>query len=287
MGTAKVAVVTGATSGIGTETVEGLLIAGHQVIIVCRNSHKANALVQRFTPQYPQNPIQVVLADLAQMEQVVRAAEKIKAIVDKVDVLINNAGVILPDRMITIDGFEQTFAVNHFAYFLLTHHLLPLLRSAATQQEWARIVNVASRAHKRTTMHFNDLMYERRQYSGWQAYRQSKLANVLFTRELARRLKEERITVNCLHPGVVNTNVMRDLNGIMGILSRWYLRSQLSPAQGARTSLFLALDPSVEGLSGGYYADCKSIASSKDGANKQDAQRLWSYTESRLHSFLH
>ena len=286
MGAAKIAVVTGATSGIGTETVAGLLAAGHHVIIVCRDSQKSNALVQRLSQQYPLAPIRVVLADLAQMTQVVEAAEKIKKSVDRIDVLINNAGVMLPTRRVTSDGFEQTFAVNHFAYFLLTHHLLPLLHSAATQQYCARIVNVASRAHKRTSMHFNDLMYERRQYSGWQAYRQSKLANVLFTRELAKRLSKERITANCLHPGVVNTNVMRDLNGIMGVLSRWFLRRQLSPEQGAQTSLFLALDDSVEGLSGGYYADCKSIASSKDGANEEDANRLWAYTESQLHSFL-
>ena len=286
MGAAKIAVITGATSGIGTETAEGMLAAGCNVVLVCRNAQKADDLRKQFVQRHPSASVQVVLADLSQMTQVNRAAEEVKATVDKIDVLINNAGVMLPHRTQTVDGFEQTFAVNHFAYFLLTQRLLPLLDAAATQQQRARIVNVASRAHKRTSMYFDDLMYDRRQYNGWQAYRQSKLANVLFTRELARRLEGENITVNCLHPGVVNTKVMRDLDGIMGILSRWYLRRQLSPGQGAQTSLFLALDPSVEGLSGGYYVDCKSVASSKDGANEQDAKRLWSYTESQLRSFL-
>ncbi len=282
----KIAVITGVTSGIGKETLRGVLAAQYQVIMVGRNELKSKATQQEMMVQFPNATLQYVLADLSDMEQVKTAAEQITAMVDKVDLLINNAGVMFSDRQLTVDGFEQTLAVNHFAYFLLTEKLLPLLRAAGRQDDQARIVNVASRAHRRTSLNVDDIMFDRRRYRGFVCYCQSKLANVLYTRELSNRLTEDFVTANSLHPGVVNTHFLRNTSGILGRLMKLFFSFQLSPEQGAATTLFLALDKSVEGKSGGYYSDCKRVEPSSQGGDDALAASLWEYTESTLQQWL-
>jgi len=282
----KIALITGANSGIGKETTRALLASNYQVLMVCRNEQRAKPVYQEFIQQFPHAKLSYVLADLSDMSQIRRAAEMITDQVEKIDLLINNAGVMLTQRKETVDGFEQTFAVNHFAYFLLTSKLLPLLRKAGSVERYARIINVASRAHKRVSLNLKDPMFRQGRYLGWPVYCHSKLANVLYTRELSRRLQGQYITVNCLHPGMVNTGFTRNFKGIIGRIAKLFFSTQLTPKEGAKTTIFLALDHSVEGKSGGYYSECRSIASSKEGANLEKALRLWKYTEDQLSSFL-
>ena len=245
--------VTGATGGIGLQTAKVLARMGHSVLIHGRDARKGAAAVDEARRWAPGNAsVRFLQADFASLRQVRDLAAEVVASVPRLDVLINNAGCANIARSVTTDGYETTFAVNHLAPFLLTNLLLDKLRESAP----ARIVNVASRAHRNQEMDFAYLMSVRN-YRVMRTYGRSKLANVLFTRTAAKRLAGSNVTANCLHPGLIATGI-----GQTQPMARlaWQLivliRGGISVADGAKTSLYLATSPQVEGLSGGYYVKC-------------------------------
>jgi len=263
--------VTGSTHGIGYETARALAAAGASVLVHGRDLTRARAAAVAIGRDTGSAAVTAVQADFARLGDIRRLAQELAASLPRLDVLINNAGMMSARKGASADGFDLTFAVNHLAPFLLTNLLLPKLRASAA----ARIVVVASEAHRRATLDFQDLMNER--VSGLlPAYSRSKLANILFTRALARRLAGTGVTANCLHPGLVNSHLFHDspalLRGVLGVLGRTFM---LSPQQGARTSIYLAMSPEVAGASGGYYDRCRRVTPSGAAQSDADAERLW------------
>lgn len=266
----KVCLVTGATAGIGFITARELARAGADVLLVGRTPQSAGEAARKIREAAADSDVEPLAADLSSQAAIRRLAADVRRRTGRVDVLVNNAGGIFLDRTETIDGVETTFAVNHLAPFLLTNLLLPLLRAAPS----ARIVNVASGAHRGVSMKFDDLE-GRNQYGGWRAYQRSKLANILFTRELARRLSGESITVNALHPGYVKTEIFRDATwkgSVMRLLANVFA---LTPEQGAATTIYLATSPEVAGVTGEYFVRCKPASSSRAAQDDDAARRLW------------
>ena len=263
----KVCLVTGANSGIGKVTAAELARKGARVVMVCRDRARGEAALAEIEQDAGSDQVELMLCDLSSQADIRRFADEFKATHDRLDVLVNNAGVYLRKRETTVAGIEATFAVNHLAYFLLTNLLLDLLKRSAP----ARVVNVSSDAHKHGHINFDDLQAEK-SYSGVKAYCNSKLANVLFTRELSKRLGGAQVTVNCLHPGAVATGIFRALprpiEAIIKLLT-------LSPEKGARTSVYLASSPAVEAVTGKYFVRCKEAAASAEAQNDETAGRLW------------
>lgn len=265
----RVCVVTGATTGIGKETARELARAGARVLLLARNAERAEAARAELAAETGAT-VEVVLADLSSLTDVRRAAREIEARAPRLDVLVNNAGVLLGRREVTSDGYEKTFATNHLAYFLLAHELGGLLRRSAP----ARIVNVASVAHVYGRMYWDDLMLER-EYSELRAYGQSKLANILFTRELARRLAGTGVTANCLHPGGVWSPLYDDVTSwtrLAMTIARPFL---IGPKKGARTSVYLATSPEVAEVTGEYFVRCRPRRPAKHARDDDAARRLW------------
>lgn len=252
----KICLVTGATDGIGKVTALDLAASGATVIGVGRNPDKIQAVMN----EAGNLPLEFLTADLSSLEQIRALAEIFKTKFDRLDVLVNNAGALFTNYRETVDGIEMTFALNHLSYFLLTNLLLDKLSPNA------RVVNVSSNAHEGSTIHFDDLGYKR-SYSAWTAYGASKLANILFTYELARRLHGTKITTNALHPGFVNTNFQRaaGLN----------MRGPLTSEEGADTQIWLAKSPDVEGITGKYFVRRRDTRSSDISYDKSVARRLW------------
>ncbi|MGH7622863.1 MAG: SDR family oxidoreductase, partial [Gemmatimonadaceae bacterium] len=241
----RVCVVTGATNGIGKETARALARLGATVVLVARSTERAQRTASEIRDATGNANIHVVIADFASLAAVRAAAADITRRFPAIHVLVNNAGRASGRRALSADGFEKTFAVNHLAHFLLTRELMPLLRAGAP----SRIVNVASAAEAHGPMKFDDLQSERN-YRGFTAYGMSKLANVLFTYELAARLEGTRVTANCLHPGTVATDLLRQIpRWLFALLSPF----MVTPEKGAETVVYLAASPQVEGVSGGYY----------------------------------
>jgi NAD(P)-dependent dehydrogenase (short-subunit alcohol dehydrogenase family) len=275
----KTVVVTGGNSGIGLETVEALAGMGARVIVTSRNADKGRAAVADIVQRLGGHAqVQLVVFDLADLSSVRRGAEEILELAPRLDVLVNNAGIVLTERRETVDGLEATLATNHLGPFLLTNLLLDRLNESAP----SRIVNVASTAHNaaRKGMPFDDLQSERR-YRGMRVYGQSKLANMLFTIELARRLDGTSVTANSLHPGTVRTGYGAD-GDARGFLAFGLLISRpffLSPAKGARTSIYLASSPKVEGVTGEYFVKCKPAKPRRWAQDAVAAQRLWQVSE--------
>jgi NAD(P)-dependent dehydrogenase (short-subunit alcohol dehydrogenase family) len=266
----KTCVVTGANSGIGKEIVRGLAAKGWRVLMVARDRERgedARAEVSRSTGS---STVELVICDLASQRQVRELASTVLDRCDRLDVLVNNAGLVLGKRMLTEDGFETTFAVNHLAPFLLTNLLLERLKASTP----ARIVTVASDAHRGATIDFDD-PGGRRGYSPWRAYSQSKLANILFTRELARRIRGSGVSANCLHPGVVRTGFGRQGPVSVRVGVRIIGLLLLSPKKGADTALWLATSPDVEGANGGYYEKRRLANPSRAARDSEAAKRLW------------
>jgi NAD(P)-dependent dehydrogenase (short-subunit alcohol dehydrogenase family) len=272
----KTVLVTGANQGIGKATALGLSMQGARVTIVSRNAEKGRATVADIeAASGSRGTVDLVVADLSSQADVRRLAAEFKARHARLDVLVNNAGVFVPKRRITVDGLEETFAVNHLAYFLLTQQLLDLLKSSAP----ARVVNVSSDAHAHARMLWDDLQFANCRYSGWRSYAQSKLANLLFTYELARRLERSGVTANALHPGVVASGFGHTYPGPMGIvlaLARFFM---LTPEQGAKTSIYLASSEAVAGVNGGYFSGCKQTRSSKVSHCEASQRKLWALSE--------
>ena len=269
---AKIAIVTGANSGMGMATVEALSDRGATVIMLCRNEKRGQEAYEKLITR-PERKIELMLCDLEDFSSINSFVEAIKEKYEKIDILVNNAGFISLDRQITKEGFEKQFGINHLGHFLLTTKLIDMMH------ERARIVNVASGAHKVGNIHFEDINLEKG-YNVIKAYSQSKLANVLFTRELANRLKDRKITVNCCHPGAVATNIGIDRNTGFGKTITSLLKPFFqTPAEGARTAIFLATDDSVENISGEYFYKCKIAPSSKKSKNMELAKRLYELSE--------
>lgn len=266
----KVCIVTGATSGIGLVTTQALARQGATVIVVGRNPERGAATVTRIKQETGNPAVEWMVADLSAQAQVRHLARAFQERFARLDVLVNNAGALFARRSLSVDGIEMTFALNHLAYFLLTNLLLDTLKASAP----ARIVNVASRAHRGARINFADLQ-ERQRYSGWRAYAQSKLANILFTYELARRLEGAGVTANTLHPGFVATNFGRNNAGIVGLIVRVSQLAAIGPDQGAQTVIYLATAPEVEGISGKYFVNKRAVPSAEVSYDRDTAQRLW------------
>lgn len=267
----KVCVVTGATAGIGRETALGLAKLGAAVVIVARDPQKAARTVDEISRVTGNGNVESVRADFASLNSVRAAADHIRTRYDAIQVLVNNAGVANKYRMLSEDGHELTFAVNHLAPFLLTRELLPLLLAGAP----SRIVNVSSGAEAYGPIDFDDLQSEKG-YRGFAVYGKTKLMNVLFTYELASRLSGTGVTANCLHPGTVATDMLRQLPRWLYALISPFLST---PEQGAETPVFLASSPSVDGVSGGYYEKRRAKRSSRRSYDASARQRLWAISE--------
>ena len=262
--------VTGATSGIGRMAARELAARGAHVILHGRDSERAEQTRRAIIERVPSASVDVMIADLASQAEVRRLAAEVRQRFPGLDVLVNNAGATFGRRLETVDGLEMTLALNHLAPFLLTNLLLDLLRRNAP----ARVVTVASGAHQRSALDFDDLQ-NRRGYSGFRVYGQSKLCNLYFTYELARRLEGSGVTANALHPGFVATSFGRREGGLMGLLMPIAHRFAISPEEGARTIVYLAASPQVEGVSGRYFFQERPIASSAESYDAEAARRLW------------
>ncbi len=245
----KTIIITGASDGIGLEAASQLAAQGHHLVLVGRNPAKVEKAVARVTSESPDVAVESFVADFAALDDVRRLAGELTAAYPRIDVLVNNAGTVYDKRILTVDGFESTFAVNHLAPFLLTELLFDRLVASGP----ARIVTTASVGHYRGTMDFDDLGYERG-YQIMRAYSRSKLANVMYTRSLAVRLGGTGATANCLHPGTVATSIWAGAPTIAKpILAVAKKLLMITPAEGGATLTYLATSPEVEGLSGGYY----------------------------------
>lgn len=269
-------VVTGGTAGIGRETVLRLVERGADVLFVGRSQQKADLVCDAAARLG--GIATFVAGDLSSQADLRRVAAEIRARLPKLDVLVNNAGALFTRRAVSVDGIEMTFALNHLNYFLLTRELMPLLQ--ATRE--ARIVNVASMAHRNAVVDFDDLQGERR-WGPWKAYGQSKLCNILFTRELAKRLAGTGITANCLHPGFVDSEFGDNNNALarlaIGLAKRF---GGIRVGEGAKTSLYLAASPEVSGLTGGYYSDGRLATPSARAQDDLAAHRLWAVSEAMV-----
>jgi len=270
----KICLVTGANSGIGKVTAKALAAGGATVIMVCRNREKGEAARGEIVRETRNENVDLMIADFSDLRQIRRLAAEVKAKYTRLHALVNNAGAYNDKKRLTADGNEATFAVNHLGYFLLTIELLDLLKSSAP----ARVVNVSSEAHRSARINLDDPNLENG-YGGWKAYGQSKLANVLFTYELARRLKGTGVTANCMHPGVVGTGFFNKIGGLTGKFLRLFAPFMRTPEKGADTVIWLASSPEVEGITGKYFVDRKEQATNSESYNTTIATRLWEVSE--------
>lgn len=267
----KLILVTGATSGIGKVTACELARLGAETIVVGRNPEKTRSVVEEIKNQTRNPNVSGMTADLSSQADIRKLAEQFKSKYSRLDVLVNNAGAFIMSRQLSVDGYEMTFALNHLSYFLLTNLLLDALYASPS----ARVVNVSSAAHMGGHIHFDDLQLDRA-YAGWGAYSQSKLANVLFTYELSRKISGSHVTVNALHPGFVATNFGKNNGGLLrpafGLVR---LAGAISPDKGAETSIYLASAPEVEGVTGKYFDKKEAVFSSDESYDVDIARHLW------------
>ncbi|HEV2175783.1 MAG TPA: SDR family oxidoreductase [Terriglobia bacterium] len=278
----KVVVITGATSGIGQVAAESLAGMGARIVQVARDRARAERALARLRERAPHAAHTIHYADLSSLREMKRVAAEIAAAEPRIDVLINNAGALFGSRQLTEDSFERTFALNHLAYFVLAHGLRERLVASAP----ARVVNTSSDAHKVATLDFDDLQsakayranfVESLRYggAGFKVYERSKLCNVLFTRELARRLAGTGATANCFHPGFVDTRFGDESGGLISSAIRAAKRLALSPQQGAETLVYLASSPDVAGITGEYFYKCRPVRPSAAAQDDVTARCLW------------
>jgi NAD(P)-dependent dehydrogenase (short-subunit alcohol dehydrogenase family) len=275
----KTCLITGSTSGIGKEIAIGLAKMKANVILVGRNKAKcqetAEEICRNASVDTTKNQVSYLLADLSSQGSIHQLAKKFLDSYQSLDILINNAGVFLSRRLTSVDGIEYTFAVNHLAPFLLTNLLFERMKASSP----SRIITTSSVAHRGAHINFNNLQFERGKYNGVKAYRQSKLANILFSKELARRSSGTGVTSNCFHPGGVRTNLIQS--------SPWHYRLiwliitpfLISPRKGADTAVYLASSPMVENVSGEYFVNRKSVEPSGLADDSQLAVKLWMISE--------
>ncbi len=272
----KVVMVTGATNGIGLESAKALATLGATIVGVGRNPQKCADAAAQITRTTGNAKVEFLVADLAVQAQVKQLAQVFKQKYSRLDVLLNNAGAFFARREESADGIELTWALNHLNYFLLTELLLDVIRASAP----ARIVNVSSEAHGRArAIQFDDVEFKQG-YKGWTVYGHSKLANVMFTYELARRLEGTKVTANVLHPGFVATGFGHNNGGLMRTGMNVVQKiAAKRPEQGAGTSVYLASAPEVEGVTGKYFSDAKETKSSAASYDVEAQQRLWALSE--------
>lgn len=270
----KTILITGATGGIGLVSAQELAKMGASLVLVGRNAEKVQQAVQSVRQQAGNERVEGLVADLSSQDEVRRLANEFKNRYGRLDVLLNNAGAIFMKREVSADGLEMTFALNHLSYFLLTNLLLDLLRESPA----ARIVNVSSAAHVGSRLDFDNLQNERG-YASWKAYSQSKLMNLYFTYELARRLQGSNLTANALHPGFVATNFGKSNGGIFRPIFRLFQVAAISPQEGAKTSVYLASSPQVAEVTGKYFIKEKPVSSSRISYDQEIAHRLWQVSE--------
>ncbi|MDP4089907.1 MAG: SDR family oxidoreductase [Bacillota bacterium] len=275
MNKGDIVLITGGSAGMGKAAAVLLAKHGAHVVILCRNKERGEKALEDIRKETGSSEVDMMLCNLGSLESIRGFAEEFKRKYGRLNVLVNNAGVIIPGRHETVDGFELQFGVNHLGHFLLTNLLLDALKAGAP----SRIVVVASGAHKQGKIHLDDLNLTGN-YNLVRAYCQSKLANVLFTYELAERLKGYGITANCLHPGAVATQMgINRSTGFGTFITRLLKPFFLTPEQGAATSVYLAASEEVQGVSGKYFAKCRAIQSSRLSYDKELAKRLWNISE--------
>jgi retinol dehydrogenase-14 len=270
----KVILITGGTSGIGKAAATALAGMGANVVITGRNEERGRRALQEIREESGNDGVELMLADLAVQSEVRRLAEEFREHHDRLDVLINNAGLVLSERTETPDGIEMQLAINHLAPFLLTNLLLDLLKKSAP----SRIVTVSSDAHRWGSMDLDDLQ-SRKRYRAFPVYGRTKLANIMFTHELAERLEGTGVTANCLHPGSVNTNFAVSSRSPFTLLFRAFKPFMRSPEQGADTLIYLAASPEVEGMTGKYLVDRKVKAASDAAYDETTRKELWEASE--------
>jgi NAD(P)-dependent dehydrogenase (short-subunit alcohol dehydrogenase family) len=270
----KVVLITGGTSGIGKAAATALAGMGATVVITGRNEERGKRALQEIREESGNDGVELILADLTVQDEVRRLAEELRERHNQLEVLVNNAGLVLSERTETPDGIETQLAINHLAPFLLTNLLLDLLKESAP----SRIVTVSSDAHRWAKIDLDDLP-SRKRYRGMQVYGKTKLANIMFTYELAERLEGTGVTANCMHPGGVNTNFGNNQGGPMNLLFRFFKPFMRSPEQGADTLIYLASSPEVEGMTGKYLADRKVKAASDAAYDETTRKRLWEASE--------
>jgi len=275
----KTVVITGANTGIGKLTVMDLSRRGAKVIMLCRDLSRAEPAASDIRKE-TKGEVKVEKMDLNSLSSIKSCVERLTKEGTKIDILINNAGIMMCPLYRTEDGFEMQIGTNHFGHFYLTNLLLPLIKKAGSG---ARIVTVSSLGHRRGDIYWDDINFNKTEYDPVKAYGQSKLANILFTQELAKRLKGTGITTYCLHPGVIGTELNRHIKDSMGsfMAAAMYLLYPFSktPESGAQTSIFCAVDESVANQSGLYYADCKVAETYPNAKREGDSERLWKISE--------
>ncbi|XP_050970624.1 retinol dehydrogenase 12-like [Labeo rohita] len=277
----KTVLITGANTGIGKETAVDMAKRGARVILACRDMGRANKAAEEVRKRSGNDNVVVKMLDLNSLRSVRALAKDVQKTEDRLNILINNAGIMMCPHWRTEDGFEMQFGVNHLGHFLLTNLLLDLLKKSAP----SRIVNVSSLAHESGKIHFDDINLEKN-YETLVSYRQSKLANVLFTRELATRLKDTGVTTYALHPGVIRTELGRHFfpslplwKRILAIPFVYFLKS---PWQGAQTTIYCAVDESLKNTSGLYYSDCALKEAAPQARDDAAARRLWNLSASMV-----
>ena len=273
----KAVLVTGGNSGIGKATATALAAAGARTIITSRDEQRGQAAVDDIRRDSGSDAVEVMVLDLARLASVRDFCARFLADHDRLDVLVNNAGGMQGTRQVTEDGYELTFQVNHLGPFLLTN----LLGDQLVASKPARVVTVASLAHKNATIDFDDLQCERCRYAGLSVYGRSKLANVLFARELARRLDGTGVTSNCLPPGTIRSGFGQDGDADQLLRIGLFIARPFfpGPQRGARTVVYLAASPEVEGVTGTYFVRCRPARTSAEGADDEAARRLWEVSE--------
>ena len=269
----KVVVLTGGTSGIGQVAAEAIAGMGARLILVARDRARGEATRERLPKQSPGIAHAVYYADLSRLTEMKRVAAEIAAAEPRIDVLINNAGALFTPRQVTEDGLELTFATNHVCYFVLTHFLRERLVAAAP----ARIINTASDAHRNARLDFNDLQNEKG-YRGFAVYSRSKLANILFTRELAHRMDGTGVTANSLHPGFVATRFGDNNEGNSSSIIGFLKKFAITPEKGAETMIYLATSDEPAAITGQYFHKCRVATPAKQAQDEQAAKRLWQET---------
>lgn len=279
MSGAKTILVTGASSGIGEATASRLAGLGENVVMVSRDRTRGEKARDRILRAHGNASIDLLVADLSTTTAIHGLAEKFKSSHRRLDVLINNAAVVTSSRQTTPEGFELQFFVNHLAYFLLTGLLLDVINASAP----ARIVSVASTAHSRGEIEFDDLQMTSR-YNGYQMYANTKLMNIVFTYELARRLEGTRVTANCLHPGVIRTGLMRGFSPVLHGLWQATGKFFKQPKEGAETPVYLATSSEVEGVTGKYFRYSREMGTNAISYDRDVQRRLWEESE-RLSGF--
>ena len=270
----KTVVITGATSGIGQIAAEKLAAMGARLVVVARDKTRGETALARLRSISPGVNHAIHYADLSRLAEMKRVAAEIAAAEPRIDVLINNAGALFSTRQVTSDGMERTFATNHLSYFVLTHGLRERLRASKP----ARVVNVASDAHKGEKLDFNDLQ-SAANYRGLHVYGRSKLCNILFTRELARRWEGTGVTANSLHPGFVSTRFGDESGGLLSFVVRAAKMFAITPEKGAETIIYLASSPEVANANGLYYYKCRPATPTKEAQDNDSARRLWQESE--------